>query len=224
MIRITVKPDNTIEEIVKGLVKEASENNSCPKIIADFTNEGNLNSRFAGAGYNKWDRYDITLAVEIGGIIKEVIIQLNYNITNGQDKLIGNYSCQDKKRLIGNYTSPDNSKETTGKKELSSVMGHTITEPVNIRLMEVGFTPLGRNRECLYKETEDRKEGTYSKIKTIFDNIKGDLSLMAYSLYSNEPSLVRYRRSAVMPWLILGTIFAAASVIGSVVISYYSSR
>ena len=167
---------------------------------------------FAGAGYSKWDRYDITLAVEIGSIIKEIIIQLNYNITDGQDK------------LIDNYTSPDNPKETIGKKELSSVIGHTITEPVNIRLMEVGFTPIGRNRECLYKEIDNRKARTYSKIKTIFDNTIGDLSLMAYSLHSNEPSLVRYRRSAVMPWLILGTMFAAASVIGSMVISYYSSR
>ena len=212
MISITAKPDGTIEDIVKGLVKKASEDSSCTKIIADFTNEEHLNKHFAGAGYNKWDRYDITLAVEIGSIIKEIIIQLNYNITDGQDK------------LIDNYTSPDNPKETIGKKELSSVIGHTITEPVNIRLMEVGFTPLGRNRECLYKEIENRKAGTHSKIKTIFDNTIGDLSLMAYSLHSNEPSLVRYRRSAVMPWLILGTMFAAASVIGSMVISYYSGR
>jgi len=198
MISITAKPDGTIEDIVKGLVKKASEDSSCTKIIADFTNEEHLNKHFAGAGYNKWDRYDITLAVEIGSIIKEIIIQLNYNITDGQDK------------LIDNYTSPDNPKETIGKKELSSVIGHTITEPVNIRLMEVGFTPIGRNRECLYKEIDNRKARTYS--------------LMAYSLHSNEPSLVRYRRSAVMPWLILGTMFAAASVIGSMVISYYSGR
>ena len=205
MVAIIAKQDGTIEDIVKGLVNEASENNYCPNIIANFADKSNLNSRFADIGHSEGEVYDITLAAEIGSIVKEIVIQLNYRVSKYEGKLVGNYTDQDNKGI--------------SKERLSAIIMHPLLpESVKVRLKEVGFTPPGKKRELLYREKYHENMEIYSKLGYFISNMKEGLSRIGHSLYSNEPSMKKQFNSSTLPWLVWGTIFTAASAASSVVV------
>ena len=195
MIRITANPNNTIEEIVKRLVKEASEDRSCSRIIADFTDENYLNSDFAGIKYSAGDIYSIKFALETGDTT-EFLVHINYKIEKGN---------VNKKRLVGIYTPPNsNDGKDISKEKLAVIIKYPVPEQTRVRLEEIEFIPLGKEQESLYPERHHENAKGRSKFKTALHNIGGDLSFMAYSLYSDEPPSARFRRSTATPWLVFG--------------------
>ncbi len=204
MIRITAKPDDTIEDIVKGLINEAVENSSCPRIIADFTDKGNLNSSFWNIGHSEGEVYDISFAVEAKSKIKEFIIQVNYLVSKGQGELVGKYTSQDNQDI--------------GKERLSEIIKYPpLPEPVEVRLEEVGFAPPGKKRELLYWERYHKDRDIHSKFGVFINNMEDNVSRIIHSCSSNETHMRRQFSSSTTYWIVWTPINMAITVVGGVI-------
>ncbi len=115
-------------------------------------------------------------------------------------------------------TALSTNKDMTAKK-LSDLLPDTLPKEVKVALNEVEFTKTGCKYEQLYRRTEHKDTNGHSKFRLAAGNIKEDLALMVRALYSHEPSLVRYRRSVVVPDIVLVMITAATLEIATGVLS-----
>ncbi len=194
MSAITFSRNDTIDEVMKKAIAETQENGLGRNILAAFNSDDCPRGSFAGAEYTPGDKYSIKCEVNVSEGMA-LTLALDYRLEAGQGR-----------EIIGKYYLAG--QELTSRR-FSDFPECRLPEKMTLALKEVGFTKAGGAYEILHRQDAHREKNSPSHLRTALSNVREDLALMARSLYSDEPSLVRYRRSVVVPDIVLVIITAA---------------
>jgi hypothetical protein len=219
----TLDPDKaTINDLVNSLVHRVVDDGNSQKILAVFPNKHHLNTHFSGIGFKPGDKYYITLHVKENDSISHLftleyltsvdIIKTESSVTSHNGVLKEPENMKKQYFLDGEFffesNDANNHDKSVSNLKISDVFGKEAFN--NIALYKVEYENCRGQRELLYSAELNKPTTNFSKFGTTLENFKNNYRIMLVSFYSNEPSLARYNRSTVFPWVLLGTFMSIA--------------
>jgi len=202
MNSITLSKEMTIEDTVSQLIHHNIVAGRGQLMLADFTRPQQLNSLVLGVGYYDGLVYDITLTFGIEQKHFDFLVtekgQLPRMVTS---------------KYVLHNSSPV--EKDMGSNHIKDYISEDFPDGIPITLNEVGFTAPNIEREVLFSEKRNKDLVRMAKLRRSSAHFREDALLYYHASYSNEPSLVRFRKTGVSPWIVLNTPVAYIASIGA---------